>query len=119
MSRGLRYQQARAHVMAWVRAERRADADRKYSAANEDQVRTAIVEGRHAETLDGFLAAYIDRARVLGLDTPGGRQALAKAGVTILDFLEHAVVAFGDMPEPGHSSGEIRPWAETIGAPPC
>ena len=79
-------------------------------------MRTAIVEGRHADTLDGFLSGYIDRARVLGLDSPAGRQALAKAGVTILDFLEHAVVAFGDMPEPGHPSGEIRPWAQSMGA---
>lgn len=111
MSRGLSSKLARARIRDWVRIERTTYADGKYAAANHDQIHKAIAELNYAETLDGFLATYITRAKVLGLDTPAGRQALGKAATTLLDFLEHAVVAHGDMPKPGLASGEIQEWA--------
>lgn len=49
---------------------------------------------------------YLHRAKVLGLDTPGGRQALAKFVATGVGMLEAAVRAYGPLPKPGVSSGE-------------
>jgi len=49
---------------------------------------------------------YLDRAYVLGLDTPNGRQAVAKAAATCMGFLESTVRVFGPLPEPGVTSGE-------------
>lgn len=54
------------------------------------------------------LDTYLHRARILGLSNPGGRQALAKYVSTALGMLTACVEVYGDLPEPGVSSGEIK-----------
>lgn len=49
---------------------------------------------------------YFHRAQVLGLDTPGGRQAAAKFVATAVGMLEAVVREFGPLPKPGVPSGE-------------
>lgn len=49
---------------------------------------------------------YLHRAKVLGIDTPGGRQALAKFVSTAQGMLMSAVRLYGPLPKPGCSSGE-------------
>lgn len=49
---------------------------------------------------------YLGRAQILTLDTPNGRQALAKFVATGIGMLEAAVRIYGELPEPGVPSGE-------------
>ena len=50
---------------------------------------------------------YLDRARAFGLDTPKGRQALAKATATMIATTGAAIRVYGDLPKGGTTSGEI------------
>src|SRR4051812_20633638 len=54
---------------------------------------------------------YLYRAYTLGIDTAGGRQALAKAAATVVAMTESAMRVYGDLPEPGVPSGELREWS--------
>lgn len=48
---------------------------------------------------------YLHRAKLLGLENPNGRQALAKFVATAVGMLEAAVRVYGPLPEPGVPSG--------------
>lgn len=65
---------------------------------------------------DGFwfrqVFQYADRARLFGMDTLQGRQALAKLVMTAMGAVESAIRVHGHMPKPGLSSGYIEDWAE-------
>ena len=65
------------------------------------------------ERWDETIEMYLHRARVLGLDNPAGRQAIAKAAVTCIGYLESVVRVHGPLPEPGVPSGyntdQLRP----------
>jgi hypothetical protein len=52
------------------------------------------------------LGMYLYRAWTLGLDTPGGRQALMKYVATAIGMLATTVEVYGELPEPGVPSGE-------------
>lgn len=54
------------------------------------------------------LMNYFHRARILGLEIPGGRQALAKFVATGCGLLESVVRTHGPLPAPGVPSGEVR-----------
>jgi hypothetical protein len=54
------------------------------------------------------LTNYFHRSRVLGLDTPVGRQAIAKFAATSCGLLESVIRVYGALPRPGVSSGEIE-----------
>jgi hypothetical protein len=53
------------------------------------------------------LSSYFHRARVLGLDNPTGRQALAKFVATGCGLVESVIRVYGPLPRPGVPSGEI------------
>lgn len=59
---------------------------------------------------------YLHRAALLGLDTPGGRQAMAKAVATSVMMLAACTRVFGALPEPGVTSGQnldkLRQWTQ-------
>jgi hypothetical protein len=57
---------------------------------------------------DRQLSMYFHRAKVLGLDLPNGRQALAKYVATACGLLESVVRVHGSLPAPGASSGHIE-----------
>ena len=52
------------------------------------------------------LEMYLHRSTMLGLDLPGGRQALAKWAITAMSLLESAIRLYGPLPVPGVTSGE-------------
>lgn len=101
----------RQHVAAWILDERVRYADVKFDrqGGNHEVIRNGMDEGRWDDVLS-FMQNYVKRAELAGLDTLQGRQALAKAVVTGLDFLEIAVDKFGPMPKPGRNSGVIEEW---------
>lgn len=105
---------ARHDLVAWLLEERAGYADKKY--ANGTVTRDEFVEdlrngyGLDARWLD-FPLNYVQRAKLVGLDTPQGRQAMGKAIATLMHYLETAIVEFGPMPQPGISSSEgVREW---------
>lgn len=53
------------------------------------------------------LTSYFHRSRVLGLDTPVGRQAIAKFVATSCGLLESVIRVSGPLPQPGVPSGEV------------
>ena len=75
---------------------------------------TAADDAHTAEGLDGDswwwhqLTTYFHRSRVLGLETPLGRQALAKFVATGCGLLESVVRMHGPLPAPGVPSGETH-----------
>jgi hypothetical protein len=50
---------------------------------------------------------YLDRARLFGVDTLKGRQALAKAMATSVAACSAAVRCYGDLPRGGSPSGQV------------
>jgi hypothetical protein len=56
------------------------------------------------------LTQYIARVRMFGLETPQGRQAYMKFIATALGAGESMLRVFGNPPQPGVPSGEIRQW---------
>lgn len=105
----------RAQLRIWLTRERNTYADAKWDGNFDDRKRAEVRSDPHITDENwwmDFLPSYWQRARVLGLDTPQGRQALAKLIVTYCSLLECAIEEFGDLPAPGHSSGNIHPWTE-------
>lgn len=54
------------------------------------------------------LMNYYHRSKILTLETPVGRQALAKFVATACGLLESVIRVYGDVPRPGVSGGEIN-----------
>jgi hypothetical protein len=105
---------SRAQLRIWIARERRGHADEKYDhQAHLDRIESLMADDG-ALCDDGwwmrFIPRYFERARMFKLSTPQGRQAMGKYIVTLCHCLEYAIELYGDMPEPGHTSGEIRPW---------
>lgn len=88
-------------ITEWLETER-AYAEAKWPPSHTQLV--LIQEGK--EGVEKWVGQYIHRAFLLGLDTPLGRQALAKATRTLLAFTEAMAVVYGDPPSPGVPSGE-------------
>jgi hypothetical protein len=53
------------------------------------------------------VAMYLHRANLFGLDTPQGRQMVAKATATMCGLLESVIRVHGELPPPGVSSGNL------------
>lgn len=106
---------ARLHWLTWYQKELDY-VDKKFDDQRNGHDHEMFVDG-----LDdgGFwfrqIFQYVPRARLLGLNTPNGRQALAKMAMTAIGCLESCIRVFGPLPEPGFTSGEIREWTT---APP-
>lgn len=100
----------RQQLKLWVEEERKY-ADDKYASEREvgltKMVEEEFQEGGYWET---YILGYLRRAQLFGLSTPQGRQALAKAHMTIMACVEFSIMVFGDMPKPGVPSGEIQVW---------
>jgi hypothetical protein len=103
---------ARSMVAEWIHLERTLYADRKYEPGGENYV--ARLNDLKEKGLDSteivFLTNYLKRAEMLGIDTPQGRQAFGKFVVTAIAIMERIVLAHGDMPKPGLTTGEIEEW---------
>lgn len=101
-------------VEAWLAAER----------AYQEQRPAAIIEQAENDALmrtqgcgpDSFwwneVHHYLYRANRLGLNTPLGKQAAAKAAFAAQQLLGSVIRVFGPLPAPGVISGDIRDWRE-------
>lgn len=105
-------QQSRRHVFVWMQRET-VYASNKFKGQRDSHDESL----RKEQISDDAwwyrqIHQYIDRARLQGLDTPQGRQQLAKALMTMRGCVESSVRVFGPLPEPGVPSGEIREWVD-------
>ncbi|HWL37301.1 MAG TPA: hypothetical protein VNQ77_14050 [Frankiaceae bacterium] len=93
-------------VFSWLIRERNYQL-RKFGVAQDDEHTRA-----DGVRQDGWwwrqLLNYFHRAGVLGLDTPNGRQALAKFTATACGLTESVIRVHGPLPEPGHPSGHVE-----------
>lgn len=55
-------------------------------------------------------AQYIQRARILGLPNPNGRQQLAKCFATLSGCIESMIRVYGPLPTPRYPSGYVHTW---------
>jgi hypothetical protein len=100
----------REEWLAWYAAEIR------YADAKFDDQRNGHDDSMRVDGLgqDGFwfgqIFQYADRARLFGMDTLQGRQALAKLAMTAIGAVESSIRVHGPLPEPGLSSGYIEHW---------
>jgi hypothetical protein len=103
-------------------------AEEKYVAGKFDDQRNGHDQemAEHHFHDDGFwlrqIVQYYDRARVFfdaAQEEHGetkrhlemrGQQAVVKAMMTAKGAVESTIRVFGNLPEPGHSSGEVRAW---------
>lgn len=101
----------RMQYFQWLASEQQRYADPKFSnqrpAHDEEMRKDGIADD---SWWYNQFAQYIQRARVLGLENPNGRQALVKCSAALIGCIESMIRVYGDLPEPGYSSGEIHPW---------
>lgn len=99
------------YVLDWLYQERTYQTE-KFDYKEQDDTHTREFDLNKSEIefdlifWNRQLYTYLYRAWILGLDTPGGRQALAKFAATAVAFTESTVRVFGPLPQPGVSSGE-------------
>lgn len=101
----------RTMFLLWLKTEWENYADPKFTASRPGH----DMEMAHAGIADDSwwynqFAQYIQRARVLGIENPNGRQALAKCCAALTGCIESMIRVHGPLPEPGHSSGYINEW---------
>lgn len=105
---------SRFRVLTWMKEEWVRYADLKLlegdvwsESKNDDWMRSGGISNEG--DWQRQITAYWDRANAYGLDTLEGRQALMKSILTLVDCAASMIRVYGDPPEPGYPSGEIRP----------
>jgi len=100
-------QEAYTQVLDWLDEERTytlekfgSEDDRRHTRQWMDRTDFAMTDW-WTQQFDN----YYHRAWLLGLDTPGGRQALAKFVATAAGMLAAAVQEYGKIPKAGLPSG--------------
>lgn len=106
---------AREHLGEWITKERAEYADADKYDPDGATFRRLSLDIKDFGVTDGgemlsFIGNYLKRAQLMGVENANGRQALGKCIVTMMAALEHAIVHFGEMPEPGVPSGEVKVW---------
>lgn len=99
----------RKRSLEWLRDEWKVYADDKFAdqrPGHDDQLRESGV-GPEGWWRNQVLQ-YWQRAHVLGLDTPLGRQALIKGCAAYHGLVESMMRVYGDPPKPGVPSGEVQ-----------
>lgn len=92
----------REYVIRWLADERDYTIDKFGLDADDEHIAEGVPEGGWWEQQ---FDNYLHRTGVLGLETPGGRQAFAKFVATAVGALEAVVRVYGELPEPGVPSG--------------
>jgi hypothetical protein len=87
-------------AMDWIEAE--------HSAYEDDKFDQEIDDDKTAEEWNERIEMYLHRAKILGLDNPLGRQAVAKAATTCVAYLESVFRVHDSVPSPGFTSGEHK-----------
>ncbi len=100
-------EEARAAIEDWIRIELREYAD-KQKWDRDDEHHAGIMDDSNFGWWDVFVSQYMNRAHILW-GTPGGKQALLKALVTLFEMCVTMYLAEnGDIPTAGYPSGEIH-----------
>lgn len=89
------------YVREWLRKERQYTIQ-KFGLDADDEHTNIYVGDWWEQQLNN----YLYRARVLGIDSINGRQALAKFVATGVGMLEACVRKYGPLPIPGVTSGD-------------
>lgn len=99
---------ARVNLSWWITRERAHHADIKYANGTEtrDKLVDEIQTIGYGPECEQFVLNYFTRVKALGLHSPLGRQAMGKAIVTLMHYLETAIAVYGPMPPGGLPSGE-------------
>lgn len=99
----------RSQIRQWVRQER-VYADNKFDGMQRGDHDEEMKESGIEEDSWWYnqIMQYVDRARMFGLETPKGRQAMGKCYMTLGGMLESMVRVHGRMPEGGVPSGEVK-----------
>jgi hypothetical protein len=101
----------RYRLLCWLRDECDRYADPKWEenldARGEHDARMREEGVGRGGFWEGQVTQYIQRAHTLGLDTPLGRQALAKGCAAYLGMLESVARVHGLPPTAGVPSGEL------------
>lgn len=91
---------ARDAALTWIGIESELYQTKKFPEQG--------AEGHTPEQWAEIIGNYLQRAKVLGLDNPLGRQAVGKAAAISVAYLETMFHRYGSLPAPGFPSGEIR-----------
>lgn len=93
----------RKQSMDWLNAEF-SYAEGKWPKEQHDGI--TVREGTTGRWMTD-IDMYLHRANVLGLGTPRGRQAAAKAMATCHTMMESIIRVYGPLPKGGLTSGDI------------
>jgi hypothetical protein len=94
------------YVESWLFLEHKYTVDKFGLSADAEHIKEFNSAPDDNNWWENQINMYLHRARTLGLDTPGGRQALAKAASTAVMATRAAVEEFGQLPKAGVTSGE-------------
>lgn len=109
----------RRQVYTWLQAEEKDHQDLKFTEVTKtdggDLSDDAWTYRPLMERWHDQISMYLHRADLLGLTSPLGRQAAAKAVATAHGMLESIVRVYGDLPPGGVPSGEIDGYVDPMG----
>lgn len=94
--------------LEWLKTEHAVYSDAKFDEQRPEHDERLREDGIGIESwwrLQVF--QYVQRAHVLGLETPQGRQALAKGLAAYTGLLESTIRVHGPLPPAGVSSGTV------------
>ncbi len=97
-------------VRKWVADERHLYADQKWHEGSNEAHAIQRMATNDQQWWFDYIERYLNQARLQGLDSIQGRQALGKAIITCYSTLETSCLVYGPLPEPGVPSGEINKW---------
>jgi hypothetical protein len=86
-----------AFSRAWIETEYRKYVRNKFTLEDDKE--------RDLDWWQQQFDNYFHRARTLGLDTPGGRQAVGKFAATAVGWFMTVLATEGSVPAPGVASG--------------
>jgi len=99
----------REHLLKWIESEWKDYSDPKFG--DQRPLHDEFLKETGLE-LDGWwynqVFQYWKRAQILGVDTPAGRQAIAKMWAAMSGLVESVIRVHGKLPKPGVSSGNIE-----------
>ena len=109
----------RRQVYTWLQAEETGHQDLKFTEVTKtdggDLSDDAWTYQPLMDRWYGQIGMYLHRADTLGLTSPLGRQAAAKAVAVAHGMLESIVRVYGDLPPGGVPSGEIDGYVDPMG----
>lgn len=107
-------------LLEWLRLERERYQTKKWDYAEDDLQHALEGLGEDSWFWQRGVENYIQRVRLFGVTSPNGIQALMKLVATLLSIPEHLMRGgeLENIPEPGHTSGEIVQWQDESQAVP-